>query len=152
MKFYELWKKFVFLSNFLDIFLNVKLNVKSFLFFCKKYIFYDLQVIILILMYELDLLCIHFMFVKQSLITQYMLRVWQLLLWINNQLIYWHNIFYLRTLLPYIPLYHTRWKNYWAISLLSHIYKLFSRVIMNRLARRLNEFRSKLDFSADMAP
>lgn len=32
-------------------------------------------------------------------------------------------------------------KNYRTVSLLSHVYKLFSRVITNRLARRLDEFQ-----------
>ena len=36
---------------------------------------------------------------------------------------------------------NARLKNYRPISLLSHVYKLFSRVITNRLARRFDDFQ-----------
>ena len=35
----------------------------------------------------------------------------------------------------------TLWKNYSPISILSHVYKLFSRVLTNSLAIRLDDFQ-----------
>lgn len=45
-------------------------------------------------------------------------------------------------------------KNNRPIMLLNHVYKLFSRVVTNRLARRLDEFQppEQLGFEEDKAP